>query len=196
MLGVGLAGAQAGHLLAYQLRFGFIADRMQSTGAHTYFLPLAKTALGLGGVTLIAALLLIGASRVIRPRSLQRVAGGPSYLSVLAGLFTIQLAFFMTQETIESVLAGGRAATAVDLLLWGILGQLPVAAVGAAALGWLWTRVERAVESLSDFIHVRAVAPFTSSVLALAISQSDLALLRTHAARSRIAKRGPPDPSL
>jgi hypothetical protein len=192
VLGMAAAGSQAGHLVAYQLRFGALAADMQSTGAHVYFPALARTGLGLAAIALIAALLLIGASRVVRLEPGMRRAGGPSYLSLLAWLFTLQLALFMTQETVEAAVAGPRLDSTVDSLLWGMVGQLPVALAGAAALRGMWSRVEVAAETLIEVIRVPALAPVTPSVLAVRIGYSDQALLRSHGARSRIDKRGPP----
>src|SRR5438046_7409419 len=60
----GLIGSQAGHLLAYELRFGNAAQQVQSAGAHSYFPSLAKTGLGVAALTLLVALFIIGAGRV------------------------------------------------------------------------------------------------------------------------------------
>src|SRR2546421_155814 len=46
VLGVGIVGSQAGHVLAYGLRFGDTAQAIQSSGVHAYFPALAKTAVG------------------------------------------------------------------------------------------------------------------------------------------------------
>ena len=50
IVGLGALGSQAGHLLAYQLRFGAAAQQVQSSGAHSYFPLLAKTALGVAAI--------------------------------------------------------------------------------------------------------------------------------------------------
>jgi hypothetical protein len=54
VLGVAIAGSQAGHLLAYQLRFGATAQQVQSSGAHAYFPLLARTSLGIAAIVLLA----------------------------------------------------------------------------------------------------------------------------------------------
>src|SRR5260370_42705300 len=59
VLALGLLGSQAGHLLAYQLRFGAAAHQIQSTGVHAYFPLVAKTALGAVAAALIGGLLLV-----------------------------------------------------------------------------------------------------------------------------------------
>src|SRR5438132_9892228 len=142
VLGVALAGSQAGHLVTYQIRFGALADGIQSAGAHAYFPLVAKTTLGLAGVALIATLAFIGVARMLRSGHAVHWTGDPTYMSLLACLFTLQLALFMTQEIVEAAAAGVPPDSAVNLLLWGILGQLPVALIGAAGLRWLWSQVE------------------------------------------------------
>src|SRR2546430_16962262 len=60
VLGVGIVGSQAGHVLAYGLRFGDTAPAIQSSGVHAYFPALAKNAVGAAAMALIAALFVIG----------------------------------------------------------------------------------------------------------------------------------------
>src|SRR5260370_27372870 len=93
VLGLGLLGSQAGHLLAYQLRFGAAAQQIQSTGAHAYLPLVAKTALGAVAAALIGGLLLVGLARLLSGRRV-RSDSGPSYVSLLAILFSLQLATF------------------------------------------------------------------------------------------------------
>ena len=111
---------------------------------------------------------------------------------MLAALFTIQLACFITQEVGEALVAGTAVDSAAHLLLWGSLGQLPVAAVAAVALGWLWTRFESAVE---DLRAVLAVAPAPSAPVTVAASVwpvPDRARLLSYVAGGSLGKRGPP----
>ena len=147
VFGTGVAAAQAGHLLAYWLRFGAVAPGLQGAGAHAYFPSLAKTGLAVGALALLAALLLIGAARIVSGR---RVDGAPglSFGRLLAVLFTVQLACFAGQETVESLLGGTHAGSAPLLLLWGAAGQLPVALVAAVALRWIDARVRPALAVL------------------------------------------------
>lgn len=194
VVGLGVLGAQAGHLLAYQLRFGAAAERIQAMGAHAYFPALAKTALGLAALALIGALLVVAAARVAaRGRTARRVSG-PSFIGVLAALFTIQLSWFMVQELVEALIAGVPPAGADLLLLWGMAGQLPVALAGAAVLVWLGEQVEAAVADLGSVIATELSLP-VSAPLALQPVFVDSALATAHAARSRIVKRGPPSSS-
>ena len=98
----------------------------------------------------------------------------------------------MAQEVGESLVAGTSAGSAPDLLLWGTLGQLPVAALAATALRWLGTRFESAVEDLREVI---TVAEARLAHVAIGVSLwpvPDRALLLSHVAGGSLGKRGPP----
>jgi hypothetical protein len=140
VLGVAIAGSQAGHLLAYELRFGAAAQQMQSAGVHAYFPSLLKTLLGAVALALIASLFLVGAARLATGRKLER-GSAPSLVRLLAALYTLQLTFFFVQETVEGSPAG-------EIFLWGLVGQLPVALLGALALRWFGGRVSSAIQQL------------------------------------------------
>ena len=100
----------------------------------------------------------------------------------------------MAQEMIEAAVAGLPAASASHLLLWGMLGQLPVAILGAAALRWLGTRVESAFAELGSIVP--ASAPLLlSSPVAVHVFAPERAVALRHSARSSIVKRGPPSSS-
>lgn len=129
VLGLAIAGSQAGHLLAYELRFGAAAQQLQSSGAHAYFPAAAKTFLGAAALALLAALFVVGFARLATGRTIDRHSA-PSLLRLLAALYTLQLTFFLVQESVEGSPVG-------DLLLWGLLAQLPVALLAAVALRWL-----------------------------------------------------------
>jgi hypothetical protein len=191
VLALGLLGSQAGHLLAYQIKFGAAAHQIQSSGAHAYFPLVAKTALGAAAAALIGALLLVGLARILSGRRI-RSTTRPSYVSLFAFLFSIQLAAFAAQEIVEAVIAGSSMRTAPDLMLWGTLGQLPVAAMGALALRWLSTRVESAVGLIRDVVGA-TVALRVAPLIAIPVyAASDQALLSSRIACSSLAKRGPP----
>ena len=195
VLGVGILGSQAGHLLAYELRFGSAAQHLQSSGVHAYFPLLAKTALGAVAAAFVGAIFLIGLARVLAGRPRMRTGSAHGHIEVLAALFTIQLACFITQEVGEALVAGTAADSAAHLLLWGSLGQLPVAALAAVALGWLWTRFESAVD---DLRAVLAVAPPAHAPVAVAVAAwpvPDRGLLLWQVAGGSLAKRGPPSSS-
>jgi hypothetical protein len=195
LLAVALAGSQAGHLVAFQLRFGSAAQHLQSSGAHAYFPTLAKTMAGVLAIAFLAAIFVIGLARVLTRRSQARTSVAPSYLELLAALFTIQLAGFIAQEVGESLVAGTATGSAPDLLLWGTLGQLPVAAVAAAALRWLWTRFESAIDDLREVItYARARWVPVPAGFALWPAPNRARLL-SQVAGDSLGKRGPP-PSL
>lgn len=144
VLGLGSLSSQAGHLLAYQVRFGSVAQQLESTGAHAYFPVAVKTGMGVLAALVLGGLFTIGLARNLAGRPI-RPGSAPQYLRLLAVLYTLQLAIFAGQEAGEAVVAGLPAGSVADLLLWGTLGQLPVALVAAAGLRWLLVRLEAAV---------------------------------------------------
>ena len=150
LFGLGGLLSQAGHLLAYQIQFGAAAETIQSQGAHAYFPALAKTSLGVLGAGVLGGLLVMGVARVLPSRPAWVVGGGPSLLSLLSVLFTIQLACFIVQETIEALVAGTGHPALLMLVMIGSVGQLPVAALAALALKWIAVRFEEAVVTLGS----------------------------------------------
>jgi hypothetical protein len=193
LLGLGALGSQAGHLLAYQVRFGAAAQQVQSTGAHAYFPALAKTGLGIAGLAVLAALFVIGLARVIGRRTPVRADSAPSPLSLIAALYAIQLTCFVTQELAEAAIGGMPASSAADLLLWGAMGQLPIAVVAAIAMRWLLVRFEAAVEGMRFAIAEFRVAPRLILPAAVAIScGTSRAWLLSRVAGASLIKRGPP----
>jgi hypothetical protein len=145
-LGLGIVGSQAGHMLVFALVYGPAASQMQSTGAHGYFPALVKTAFGLTAVFMLLALAAVGLARVVAGRGVQ-AAPAPGLGRLVAMLFCLQLTFFVVQESIEMA-AGAPATSAPALLLWGSLGQLPVAVLAALALRWIAVRVAPAIAGL------------------------------------------------
>jgi hypothetical protein len=187
IVAVGIAASQAGHLLAYQLRFGGAAQQIQSSGAHAYFPALAKSGIGLAAAALLTALFMVGLARVVSGRRAE-VVSAPSYGRLLAALFTIQLAFFALQETVESLVAGAPPSSSAVLLLWGTLGQLPIAALSALALRWLLTRLRPAIAVLRA-----ATAPIhlTPALVPIPPSSRPEAFV-ARVAPSSFSRRGPP----
>lgn len=191
LLGFGALLAQAGHLIAYQLEFGVTAQAVQSQGAHAYFPGLAKSSFGVVAAALLASLLLVGIARLFPGRPVVVISRGPSYMSLLSVLFTVQLVSFITQETIESLAAGQAVPSALNLILLGSAGQLPVAMLAALALKWLAVRVEAALVTLRAELAVRvaSVAP-VSLLIPLPRLVPVSALAET--CPTAYTKRGPP----
>src|SRR5258708_6958019 len=187
---LGAVAAQAGHLLTYQLLFGAAAQQVQSSGAHAYFPTVIKTALGAAAATTLASLFLVGLARILRGR-IQR-GDSPSFLRLLAALFTIQLAIFVVQESAEAAL-GGVPGTSIDgLLLLGTLGQLPVAALAAFALRFLLVDVVPALAELRLYLAVpQQLLGLVAALTPLPVAEDD-DLLRSRLATSSVRKRGPP----
>lgn len=194
VIGLGLLGSQAGHLLAYQIRFGAAAQQIQSSGAHSYFPLVAKTALGLAALALIGGLLLVGLARILSGRRVRSMFE-PSYVSLLAFLFSIQLAAFIAQEVAEALIARSSAGSAPALMLWGTLGQLPIAAIAALAFRWLSARVEAAVGLIRDVVGASIPVPAMPPVAVPVCAASDQGLLMSRMAGLSLAKRGPPSSS-
>jgi len=146
-----LAASQVGHLLTIELRHGPRAQSAAGAGVHAYFPAFATIALGAGGAVVLAALLVVAAARTARTGGPAAIArpGRASLLDVTAALFVVQLAVYLVQETLEAVVGGSRAPSPGDLVLWGCIGQLPVALPAAAALRWLTAGVEAAVAELA-----------------------------------------------
>jgi len=192
LLALGGLGSQAGHLLAYELRFGGAAFSIQSSGVHAYFPTLAKTGLGLLAAAALSALLVVGLARWLAVRGRKHEARGPSYLGLLAALYTIQLAVFAGQETVEAELAGVQAGSIATILLWGTIGQLPVAVLAALALRWLATRFEAAVEELWTLARLAPPIPRVIAALAKTFIATEREAIRSQVARSALHKRGPP----
>jgi len=193
LCGLGLAGSQAGHLLAYQVQFGSAAQRVESTGAHQYFPLLVKTSLGATAVGLLSVLFLIALSRGLgRRRPVPGVRPAP-FIALLAGLFTLQFAIFSAQEVVEAAIAGSSAASVTYLLLWGTLGQLPVAAAAALTWRWLSTRFEEAIDEISANLELITLPPLPAVVVAW--TPQPQALLLSRAAGRTLVKRGPPTSS-
>ena len=147
MLAIALIAAQAGHMVAYALRFGGAALDVQATGAHWYFMSVAKTALGLAALAALVVLLVIGFGRLAVGRRLEPDTTTP-FIRTFAAMYTLQLGVFVVQEAVEAMAGGGHLVSAPALMLWGALGQLPVAFAVTIALRWLGVRVRPALAAI------------------------------------------------
>jgi hypothetical protein len=192
LLGFGVLLSQLGHLLVFQLLFGSSAQTVQSTGAHAYFPALAKTSAGLAAAAFLAILLVIGASNILARGPIVKPASSPSFVRLLALLFTVQMASFGIQETLESLAANMAVASAPQILLLGAVGQLPVAILGALALKWLLVRFESAVTAIRIALSSVRISTSPVAIRTAAWPNLDHDLVLTAAAGPSLAKRGPP----
>ena len=190
-VGVAVLAAQAGHLLAYQLRFGAAAHQIQSSGAHIYFPGLVRASLGVAAALVLAGVFVVGLARILSGRSI-RADSTPPFLRLFAAMFTMQLAWFAGQEVVEALVAGAPVASAADLLLWGTLGQLPVAVVAATGLRWLLARFETAIAELRIALASIPTQPFLPGIAIPICSDTVRAWILRSAAGASLAKRGPP----
>jgi hypothetical protein len=190
-LAIAVLAAQAGHLLAYQLRFGAAASTIQSSGAHVYFPGLVRASLGVAATLILVGIFVVGLARLLSGR-FTRADSAPPFLRLFAAMFTIQLAWFAGQEAIEALVAGAPVASAADLLLWGTLGQLPVAAVAAAGLRWLLSRFDGSVTEIRLALANVPGHLVSPGIAILVWSHTDKPRLLRSACGASLAKRGPP----
>lgn len=190
LVGLAVVGSQAGHVIAYAARYGAAAQQIQSTGAHAYFPWAAKTMLGVAAVGLLMTLLVLAMARILAGGG-RRIAGGPSFINLFAILFTVQLVLFVTQEAVEAAVAAAPANSDSSVALWGMLGQLPAAALAALALSWLWSRVEAALDVLRSTPSVERWCPSPAS-LSVPAWPVYLLVAADPVPGSRHARRGPP----
>ena len=194
MAALALTAAQAGHLVAYQVRFGGAAAAIQTVGPHWYFLSAARTAVGLIALATLAALLVIALGRLASGRRLAPDSSTP-FVRTLAAIYTLQLAVFFVQETAEAILGQGHLVPVPSLLLWGAIGQLPVAVMVTLALRWLGARVRPALAAirLAPAITVEEFAWVPSAPrLRFAIATS---VARRDVLTAGFSRRGPPPSS-
>ena len=187
-LALALTASQAGHLVAYQLRFGSSALEIQSTGAHWYFLSSAKTALGVVALAMLAALLVVGLGRVAAGRRLEPESGTP-FVRALASIYTLQLGLFVVQETVEAIVGKGHLVSVPSLLLWGAAGQLPVALVATLAWRWLGARVRPAIGAIRVTYSTQPLVVVVTPIVAAA---SPIAFIARAGERGSFTRRGPP----
>lgn len=191
LIGLGVAASQLGHLVVYQLRFGSRAAAVESQGAHAYF-PTAIAGVGTAAAAaLLGAFLVLGAARIVAraPLTAKRVAGW-RVVDILPLLFCLQLAIFIGQETLETVLSGSPPPEVGTLIMWGCVGQLPAALLAAVALSWLSARFESAVAILRANLVLPPLVPVAVPVLPRWAAPPPHRLLAQCSPTS--LKRGPP----
>ena len=190
LLAAALVGSQAGHLIAYRLRFGDAAMQVQSTGAHVYFLSSAKTGLGIAALVVLGLLLVVGAGRVASGRRPQADVAAP-LVGTLAAVYTVQLTAYAVQETVEAMLGGGHFGSVAELLLWGALGQLPVAVAVTLIVRWLGRRVGPALAAIT-LPALPIVHEFALALSAPELRRSSITVATGDVLSAGFSRRGPP----
>lgn len=192
-----LAASQAGHLLAWQLRHGPAALPALSAGAHGYVPAVTTIAFGLAGTAVLAALCVVALARMVRfetvhVRGLTRRLRRTPALDMAAFLFTLQLTIYVVQETAEAAWVGYPRPSVADLLLWGSLGQLPIALVAGAALSWLSVRLEVAVAELRTGIRALPLSSQPALPVVRLWVPPDRVMLPVGVSGGAFTVRGPP----
>jgi hypothetical protein len=198
-----LATSQVGHLVASELKQGPGALAVDSSGVHRYVPTVTTLALAVAGIVVLAALMVVVAARYLRvwqsgpslpvARRLRR-GRWPAALDAAAAMFVLQLAVYTAQEWIELTVAGQPSPNVATLLLWGALGQLPLALVAGFALSWLQARFEVACAEIAAAPALPPPALGPCLVVARAWTPPARAALMAQAAGPALAKRGPPSP--
>jgi hypothetical protein len=186
--------SQLGHQAAYLAHYGPAGLAYQSRSVHAYLPELVKASGALLGAVALAAVLLLGAARLASsadaPAAARRDVGRAEALGFL---LCIQLQVFLVQEAIE-LLASGHHVGLLDLpLVWGVVGQLPVAALAALGVSWLSGRLVAAVRRLRPAPSPRRrerQAPLVQTWV-----EPPLAARLSAMAPATLVKRGPPVPS-
>lgn len=190
--------AEAGHVLAYTARYGSRGLPMQSTGVHTYFPELLRFSVGAVAMTLLLGLLVVGLGRLLLGRGLGlRQAGGQGIGSLFLVAGAVQLNCYLVQETVETLVAREPYAfsTLLSILSWGMLGQLPLAALLACALGWLSVRLEAVAARIWRGVERSATSIPGPAPLVVSMPrrpQPHAAHVLSMVARQALLKRGPP----
>jgi hypothetical protein len=135
VVGLALPFAELGHAVAYW-------PHVPAAGAHFYFPAVLEASGTLVAALLLTALAVLGAARVLEGRRPHRAAW-PLPL-VFSGLLASQLTVFLIQEGLEAGSLPGLATLAA-----GLIGQQPVALLGALLLHWLSARLGPALAVLA-----------------------------------------------
>jgi hypothetical protein len=150
-----------------------------------------RASLGVAAVLILSGVFVIGLARILGGRPI-RPDSTPPFLRLFAAIFTIQLAWFAGQEVVEALVAGTPVASVADLLLWGTLGQLPVALVAAAGLRWLLARFEAAVAEIRIALATAPKQLFSPGIAIPNWHYTARAWVLRSAVGASLAQRGPP----
>ena len=135
--------AELGHAIAYW-------PHVPGAGAHHYFPAVLEASGALVAALLLTALAVLGAARVLEGRRREQPAW--PFASLFLGLLITQLSIFLIQESLEAGTLPSPAA-----VMAGLLGQQPVALLGALILSWLSARLGPAIATLLALLRPQAV---------------------------------------
>lgn len=193
--------AEVGHTLTFVARYGPPGLELQTAGVHGYFPTALRVSVAGVGLTLLAAVCVLGLGRILLGRGLGLTrTGGQPFLPLLLVALVVQLDVYLVQETVETLLAHEpyTFATLCSALAWGLAGQLPVAAASAFGLRWLSFRLEAAIEGFRGAFLVSACLLRPAPPLAVEVRPAPISRARLlgQQARAAFAKRGPPAPAV
>jgi hypothetical protein len=135
VVGLALPFAELGHAIAYW-------PHVPAAGSHFYFPAVLEASGTLVAALLLTALAVLGAARVLEGRRSDRAAW--PFPLVFSGLLAAQLTIFLIQEGLEAGSLPGLGTLAA-----GLIGQQPVALLGALLLHWLSARLGPALAVLA-----------------------------------------------
>lgn len=187
--------SELGHVAAFAIRCRMCGAALGGTGIHAYLPNLLLMSGSLVAATLLAALLIVGAGRLLLGRRAGlRPSGGVALRDLLLVMAAVQMDTYLLQETVETM-ASGQAVTlslTASTLLWGAAGQLPLALLGALAIRWLSMRLRATFASLRDSWRSLAVRPPTPAAAPIVAAPEPIGFALAQAARAALVKRGPP----
>jgi hypothetical protein len=187
---------EGGHTLAYLGRYGPQGLHLESVGAHAYFPDLLRLSACVVGLVLLVSLVLLATGRVLIGRGLGLApTGRQAVLPLFLTAAIVQLDCYLVQETLETLLSGQPFTFGVlgSILLWGAVGQLPLAAALACAVSWLSVRLTAIGERLRQDLALCAgsLGPPPALTLCRGPQLVPPATLGV-AAGQALRKRGPP----
>lgn len=186
--------AQLGHVVSYSARYGSGAVAVQSSGVHAYFPDFLKVGTGLLAAAVLAALLIMGAGRLVLGRTLgyERRPRIPIFDLVVACV-CFQLDVYIVQEVVEAFVSGQAPTLQLlaTVVTFGLVGQGPLALLAALALYLLSTRLEPILEELRYALDRPMPDAPLLAVASLPRQPFDSRRL-PQVARAACATRGPP----
>jgi hypothetical protein len=194
---LGLLLSQPGHAVAYFLQYGPRSLALETHGVHSYFPSVLGLSAAFIGAGAVGALLLLALARLLVGRALALRRGrGVSFLALFAVLALVQVDVYVGQEALEAGAVGEHfsALTMLGILGWGLLGQVPLAALAATALYWLSSPLRAALQALgSPFSRVLRLGFIVDAArVVLSAGEPSRQIALAQAFPSAFRKRGPP----